>query len=192
MIPATQTLVDAHPDAEQIRSLLVDWGLQPSNDRPPFAMLAQEIVDRYGGDLGKNPASTLDYFFREHVASKLQLSTSWAIRGAVEAGMDLNLLRQHQKTLDAIDKALAVAQARVESSEEGEGTGNLLSLLERREATLKAIQELQMVLGVLEDKRVEKKANLHYHEHVDADTRGSVMDRVKRGAKKHPVLDVGR
>lgn len=194
-IEPADTLIDKHADADAIRTLLIDWAREPESKRQPFTHLVTDIVDRYAqdGSLGVNPAGTLRYYLETHVADKLHLAGAWMVQGALKAGADLNLLRQHygtlqdvDKTLARIDKALDRAEARMEGSEEGEGTGNYVSLLERKEAALqqretilKTILDLQLTTGVLEDRRIQKSAVLHKHEHEVSAAAAEVMGRTR-------------
>lgn len=204
-LDAGDTLVHKHPDFQAIATTIVEWCSEAEATRPPFTIVAQEIVDLYAqdGSLGTNPTQVLARFRDSYVAEKLALGATWMARGALQAGLDLNLLRQHgetlkqhDKTLAVIDKALEVAEARVVNTNGEEGTTNLTNLLERREAvlakresTLKSILELQMILGNVEDQRVQKSMNLNVKQEVDRDTARDIMMKARKGRPK--PIDVG-
>lgn len=184
-IEPTNTVVDRHPQGEEIKALLVDWSLQPESSKTTFTSLVQDIVDRYAqdGSLGKDPHGALQYYLREHVADKLVLSRAFMNKAFLDGRRNRNLLEQEYDTLAMVDRAIQKAQARVEASEEGEGMGNLMELIDRRQAVLRSIRDLEMILGNLQDQRVTKSVSLHHHEHVADSDAKSIMQRMRKKAR---------
>lgn len=179
----TETVVDAHDHAGEIKALLTDWCLSKESERCTFKDLCTQIVDRYAqaGELGPNPEQSLKYYRDHHLAEKLILGQAWMMRGLMDGKHDLNPARQHLETAAAAQKALNAIDPAVDPS-------GYASMLRVKTDALKAYQEIMTQLGMIENNDVKKSLTLHQHNvSVDRDAATSVMKRTMRRAR---LIDV--
>lgn len=186
LVPRGRTMIDAHPERDDIIRLLAEYALTPADRRISMQHLLVMIEEDFGLKMSD---TALKFFMERKVVPAVHVTPEWIKRGVITGEFNLNTVEMKLKLAQkAYDDALKTETVE-EVTKDGQVVERALTPMERstlikNAAGLIDSSESSMErFGVIPGKKVtvEKKE-------IKADLRGA-MSRMQGRPGASPVID---